>query len=241
MKRLIYISLLICFFSCKKENNCFISAGKETNKTIELNAFHALHVNRFLNVDWIESPDYKIEIIGGKNFINNISSDIIDQCLILKNNNGCQVFREKIDDVKVKVFAPLLDSIEMRGNGKITFKDTLYSNIVIRTIANQGSFDLLIRNDFTRLYMESGSSDFTIKGENRYCDYYNASFAHFYGEEFLIDSLSLNNRGNGITQVHCKSWMQLLQDGTGDLEYWGTPDTIEVKSFTGKGQLIKRD
>ncbi len=241
MKKLIYISFCIFLFACKKENNCFIPAGKESSKIIELGNFNSIHVNRFLNVDWVKSSTYKMEIIGGKNFIDNISGDIAENCLILKNNNGCQVLRENVKDVKVIIHAPLLDSIEMLGNGKITFLDTLKSDIVIRSIANQGSLDLLIKNNFIRFYIESGSTDFTIKGTNRYCDYYNASFAHFYGKDFIIDSLSLNNRGNGVTQVHCARWMQLLQDGDGELEYWGNPDTIEVKSYKGKGQLIKRD
>ena len=241
MKYWLYLSLCLILFSCKKENNCFISAGKEATKVVELDNFQGVMVNRFLNLDWIKSPTYKMEIIGGKNFINNISGEIMDDCLVLKNNNGCEVFRDNLTKIKVKLYSPFLDSIDMRGNGKITFLDTMNSNIVIRTIANQGSFDLLINNEFTRLYMESGSSDFEIKGKNRYCDYYNASFAHFYGKDFIIDSLSLNNRGNGVTQVHCAKWMQLLQDANGDLEYWGNPDTIEVKSYTGKGQLLKRD
>ena len=63
MKQGFYIALFtIYLFSCKKENNCFVPSGKPASETVYLDAFSSIEVNDFMDVNWQESSEYKIEI-----------------------------------------------------------------------------------------------------------------------------------------------------------------------------------
>lgn len=241
MKKLFSILTIgALLLSCKKENNCLIAAGDKTTETVYLEPFSSIQINHFLNVNWIKSSEYKINIEAGDNFVIGVSSEISDGLLTLTNNNGCKMLRRNINDILVTVYCPQIDSLTLKGNGNITFKDTLKSNLVFSSIANQASVELLINNSFTKFYLESGSTDITVKGNNSYCDYYNSGIVHFLAKDFKVDSFRCHSRANGITEIRANSWLHIEQNGNGDINYWGNPTVVNVSSYLGEGKIIKR-
>ncbi len=242
MKKFIYILISLTFFiSCKKENNCFITAGASTTETVYLEPFSSIEINHFLNVDWKESDEYRIKIQGGNNFTLGVSHEITGELLKLVNNNGCKALRRNVDNILITIYSPKIDSLTVRGNGKVTFKDTLKNNLIFNSIANQASVHLLINNNFTRFYLESGSTDITVNGKSNYCDYYNSGIVHFYGQYFQVDSFRCHSRANGITEIRANSWLHIEQNGSGDINYWGNPSDINITSYLGEGKIIKRE
>ena len=242
MKQGFYIALFSIFlFSCKKENNCFVPSGKPASETLYLDAFSSIEVNDFMDVNWQESSEYKIEIEGGENFIPGISYDIAENYLILENNNGCKFMRRNVDDISVTVFSPFLDTLTVRGSGKIVFKDTMRHNLWVNCIANQGTMHLKLNNEFTKFYLESGSNDIHVVGSTRYCNYYNAGIIHFYSKTFETDSFRCHSRSKGITEINAKSWLHIEQNGDSDINYWGNPSVVNVTAYRGNGGIIRQN
>ncbi len=242
MKQGFYIALFTIFlFSCKKENNCLISSGKPASETLYMDAFSSIEVNDFIDVNWQESSEYKIEIEGGENFIPGISYNTTKNFLVLKNNNGCKFMRRNVDDISVTVFCPFVDTLTVKGSGKILFKDTMKHNLWVNCIANQGTMNLKIDNEFTRFYLESGSNDIHVTGSTRYCNYYNAGIIHFYAKTFEVDSFRCHSRSKGITEIIANSWLHIEQNGESDINYWGNPPIVNVTSYSGDGKIISRN
>ncbi|MBK22175.1 MAG: hypothetical protein CMP63_07710 [Flavobacteriales bacterium] len=242
MKQGFYIALFTIFlFSCKKENNCLISSGKPASETLYMDAFSSIEVKDFIDVNWQESSEYKIEIEGGENFIPGISYNIKKNFLVLKNNNGCKFMRRNVDDISVTVFCPFVDTLTVKGSGKILFKDTMKHNLWVNCIANQGTMNLKIDNEFTRFYLESGSNDIHVTGSTRYCNYYNAGIIHFYAKTFEVDSFRCHSRSKGITEIIANSWLHIEQNGESDINYWGNPPIVNVTSYSGDGKIISRN
>ena len=242
MKQGFYIALFTIFlFSCKKENNCLISSGKPASETLYMDAFSSIEVNDFIDVNWQESSEYKIEIEGGENFIPGISYNTTKNFLVLKNNNGCKFMRRNVDDISVTVFCPFVDTLTVKGSGKILFKDTMKHNLWVNCIANQGTMNLKIDNEFTRFYLESGSNDIHVTGSTRYCNYYNAGIIHFYAKTFEVDSFRCHSRSKGITEIVANSWLHIEQNGESDINYWGNPPIVNVTSYSGDGKIISRN
>jgi hypothetical protein len=242
MKQSIFIiTIAIFLFSCSKENNCFVSSGKTTSETIYLDPFSSIEVNDFMNVNWKKSYEYKIEIEGGENFIPGMSYGITKDFLILENNNGCKFMRRNVDDITVTVFCPFLDTLTVKGSGDIIFADTMKHNLWVNCIANQGTMNLKIDNNFTKFYLESGSNDIHIVGATRYCNYYNAGIIHFYAKTFEVDSFRCHSRSKGITEIQANSWLHIEQNGDSDINYWGNPPVVNVTAYRGDGAIIKRN
>jgi len=241
MKKGLFI--LVCaltLLACKKENNCFIPAGKKSSQTTYLDNFSSVTFNYFMDFNWVESNEVKMVVEGGENFIPEISSEITNGNLDISNNNGCKVMRGKVDDITVTLYCPQIDTFTLKGNGKISFKDTIKNDFHFNSIANQGSVELKFNNNFTKFYLESGSTDITITGNNRYCDYYNSGIVHFYAKEFQVDSFRCHSRANGITEIRANEWLHIEQNGTGDIQYWGNPNTVTITSQLGEGAIINR-
>tara|TARA_B100000963_G_scaffold351952_1_gene364369 strand:+ start:171 stop:899 length:729 start_codon:yes stop_codon:yes gene_type:complete len=240
-KSLFIIVILVFLFSCKKENNCFISSGKPASEVIYLDTFSSIEVNDFMSIQWRESSEYKIKIEGGENFISGMSYVVKKDFLTLENNNGCKFMRRNIDDISVTVFCPFLDTLTVQGSGDIIFEDTMKHNLWINCIANQGTMNLKINNNFTNFYLESGSNDIHVVGATRYCNYYNAGIIHFYAKTFEVDSFRCHSRSKGITEISVNSWLHIEQNGDSDINYWGSPNVVNITSYLGNGAIIKRN
>ena len=242
MKKIILIFIFLAtFFSCKKENNCFINGGDIVNKTFNSNPFSGVEINDFMNFNWKKSPEFKVEIEGRENFVSGISNTITEYTLIFNNDNGCKLLRRNVDEITITVFCPSLNTLTLKGSGRIIFIDTLKNDLTINCIANQGSMNLLIDNNYTKFYLESGSTDINIKGSTRYCDYYSSGVNHFYAKTFDTDSFRCHSRSKGITEIKANSWLHIEQNGDSDINYWGNPSTIDVASYLGNGSIINRN
>ncbi|MBO72479.1 MAG: hypothetical protein CMD35_02575 [Flavobacteriales bacterium] len=242
MKKQLTIYIIVLFaLACKKENNCFISSGKSDSQTTDLDMFSSIEINDFMDVSWKKSSEYKVEIQGGENFIPEISHEVNNGKLTLENNNGCKFLRRNVKNISVTVYCPSFDTLSVRGSGEINFQDTIQNNLWINCIANQGSMNLKIKNNYTKFYLESGSNEIKINGSTRYCNYYNSGINHFYAKSFEVDSFRCHSRSKGVTEINVKSWLHIEQNGDSDINYWGNPSIVNITSYLGNGDIINRD
>ncbi len=240
MKKLIYILFPCIFIACKKDNQCFSGPGKESVINEELGEFNSLTINNFMDVYWKQDIENSIQIVGGDNYINQLTCNISQGHLELKNTVNCKFLKKETDRIKITITSPSLDSVTFKGTGLFETLDTIKNYIYIASIANQGSIKLITNNNRVKFYLESGSTDLSLKGKTQYADYYNSGFNHFYAKTWEVDSFRLHSRANGITQIKAKEWLHIEQNGDGDIEYWGNPSFIEVTSYLGNGAIIKK-
>lgn len=239
MKNILLIFITAtALLACKKQNNCFVTKGDVVTKTDTLPSFSSVTIDNGVNVVYYKAANPKIEITTGDNFIDYITYKVVNNELMLKNEIGCKVLRGKFDEVEIKVFSPALNEITLRGNGKISSPDTLRNNFTFNSFANQGSAEFLISNDSTRIFMESGSTDLTLRGTTNYCWFYNFGINHFFGRAFAVNTFRMHNAANSITQATVTNIFLIEQNGDGDIEYWGNPAQVDTNSYQGNGKII---
>ena len=86
--------LLLC--SCNSENaaDCVQNAGDLVRIQVEVPAFSDITVFERLNLVLIDGEEQKVEIESGEFLLNEISATVEGDRLILRNENGCNLFRE---------------------------------------------------------------------------------------------------------------------------------------------------
>ncbi len=241
IKHLIYITLIITAFSCSKDSAC--SKPKGTIVSIEktLENFTGIEALENINFEWVKSSDYKAVVITGENLIDQIEFTIKDGLLTIENQNTCTWLRDDIDEVSIQIHAPSPKLLILRGNGTITSKDTITSDIKIENYANQGSISLSIKNDSTWALLETGSLDLTLEGTANYFYLYNVGYNYVFAKDFISNKCHLNNNSWVTNQVNVTQKLIIENYSIGEIQYWGNPNTVDVTINESNGKIIKMD
>ena len=91
LKKIFYIITLIVLGSCNSEtaNNCFQTAGKMSQIEVELPFFDKVVVHEHISLIITQGDTQKVIVETGENLQNDISVEIINNELVLKNHNTC--------------------------------------------------------------------------------------------------------------------------------------------------------
>ena len=241
IKRNYTLILIALTFACKKENNCIMHSGKSKKIEISTVAFTNIEINDFVDFSWNKSSEYRIEIIGGKNYLPGVNTKLEESTLIIENKNICKFLKANVDNIQINVYCPLIDTLTIKGSGEVIFNDVMQNNLWVNCLVNQGTIKLKLNNNFSKFYLESGSNDIHIKGSSRYCNYYNSGINHFYARNFEVDSFRLHSRSKGVTEIRANKWLHIEQNGESDINYWGTPPEVNITSHLGNGDIIRHN
>lgn len=190
-----------------------------------------------MDIEWHQSPTHYMVITAGENHIDQIEYKVENQILELSNNNKCEWLREKVKEVKIKVYSPTLEKLNFRNNGSFTTKDTIYNDFELDCFVNQGTINLLINNSNSNFSMESGGTDLNVSGYCSNAYLYNLGINHFNGFNFYTNDFHINNGSAGLNNLNVANTLLIEQNGTGDILYKGNP-IITVSSYKGQGKII---
>ena len=102
MKQITIISfiliILLQFTSCKRVP---LSTGEMTTEVRQLEHFSKLKLFNNVNVTIMPCDTFMIEISAGKNLIKNITSEVNNDTLIIKNNNARHKKRNRLQSEKI--------------------------------------------------------------------------------------------------------------------------------------------
>ena len=130
---------LALFFSCKKENacDCFKGRGAPVSETRVISAsFNTLQAFDRVDVYYIQdttSTTCTVKVVTGKNLVSNISIEVVNGALQIKDNNKCNFVRSD-NSVTVYVTAPhilhlIQDGVGNMYSGNIIKEDTITYNV----------------------------------------------------------------------------------------------------------------
>ena len=241
IKIYIYIILIIFSFSNCKDSACTMSNGKTISIEKKLENFSAIKVLDNINLEWVKHNDYKTIINGPENLIDQIELTIIDELLTIENKNTCTWLRDNLNQINIKIYAPSPNLIILRGNGSLTSKDTIISNLKIENYDNQGSINLNIKNDSTWVLLETGSLDLTLKGKSNYFYLYNVGYNYIFAKDFITSQCHINNNSWVTSQVTVTKKLIIEDYSIGEIQYWGKPSNVEVKVNKSNGKITKME
>ena len=244
MKKIIIILVVCVLSSCDSENasDCFQTSGSTVSKTIAVDAFEDILVNRNIELTIKQGDDYEVYIESGENLINDVEVEVTDGVLELTDNNTCNLFRD-YDPTKITITTPTLAQIrsstqfDITSDGVLTFDsiELLSEDFNDSESFNVGDFKLEL--DVTVLNVVSNNiSVFYLSGttESLNVGFY-AGAGRFEGADLIANTVDIYHRGSNDIIVNPQESLTGELVSTGDLISKNTPEIIEIEEkFTGK-------
>ena len=243
-------SCFFFFFSCNSENapDCFQNAGDLVRIEAEVPEF--LNITVFENLDLVikQGDEQKVEIESGEFLINDISAQVEDGRLILRNENGCNIFRE-YGLSTVYVTSPNIEQIRSSTGGLISSDGPLnYPNISLvsesfiepEAETTDGSFDIELENEQVGIVV-NGIAYFNLRGRtNNLSVNIAAGDSRIEAEDLITQNVSVNHRGSNDVFVNPQQRISGVIRGYGDVISVNRPAEVEVEELFN-GRLIFRD
>lgn len=241
----IWAAFFLCsifFISCKKQNDCdcIKSTGSPVSETRAITTpFSTIQSFDKIEVYYIQdttATTATVRVETGKNLLSNISTQVSNGALQIKNLNMCNFVRSN-NDVKVYVTAPHVNYFLQDGVGNIYSANTITEDTLRYNVNNSGDIhlNLNVKWMYGRLY---GVGDVYLNGIAQY------HLTNAAGECF-INAQNLQTiytfvvyKSTGEARVNVSNQLDAEMDYTGNLYYTGSASIINHLG-KGSGQIIK--
>lgn len=240
---LLYSLFFVTACNSEKAGDCLQTAGSITRESRTVPDFSSITVFEYLNLVVRQGPNYSVEVESGANLLNEITAEVIDGRLVLRNENRCNLFRD-YGISTVYVTAPDISEIRS-GTGFLVSSDgpLAYPNLTLvserfndpEAEATDGEFDI----DFagTRLnVLVNGIAYLKLRGT---ADLFNvfiaAGDARIEAQELQARVVELNHRGSNDLFVDPQERIAGVIRGYGDVIGINRPAEVEVTElFNGR-------
>ncbi|MBL0341913.1 MAG: DUF2807 domain-containing protein [Bacteroidetes bacterium] len=241
---LIVFSLLFTVLNsgCKKDSmcNCLKKTGDEITETRNLAPFHSLEMKNNVDVIIVNDTFFSAKITCGKNLIDGIKTEVIDQQLIISNINKCNWLRDFENKFVIEVTVPVLEQVVTRGSGNLYCKDTIRGERLLAESWNgTGELNFLLNYKSAEFKIHTGPADMLAAGKLVDCYVYNAGNGFFKGFETYPDYCLVISKSTGDCEVRAIQKLSVEIEYNGNIYYKGNPAQIE-EAISGKGQLIAK-
>ncbi len=242
--------LLLLLLSCNSENapDCFQNAGDLVRVQVDVPDFSDITVFERLNLVLIQGEEQSVEIESGELLLNEISATVEDGRLILRNDNGCNLFREYgLSTVYVK--APDINEVRS-STGLLISSEGVLNYPDIRLVSESfsentsettsGSFDLQLASQNVQL-LANGIAYFRIRGTAENLNVFIAAGdSRIEAEGLSATSVTVNHRGTNDILVNPQQRISGTIRGYGDVISVNRPEEVMVEE-TFEGRLIFQD
>jgi hypothetical protein len=246
MKKLhLYIIVLFTsLFACEKPSDCIESSGKTVTKEISVQPFKKIKVYKGIEIILTQGLDYKVEIVAGENFIDNIEVKQNGDQLIFKDQTSCNWVRQ-YGQTKILVITPTLEEVysktdrNISSNGVLTFENLSFISFDKDADGESGAGtgDFILNIDNANLQIHNNNvSRFYISGKAQ-----NASFNFYFGDgrieaaNFEAQHMQIYHRGSNDMIVKPIQGVTGILNSTGNLILKNVPPIVEIEElYQGK-------
>lgn len=241
MKKFLVVIVLFWLFSaCEKPSDCVESAGVTTTKEIAVQPFKKLKVYRGIEVIITQGNEYKVEIVAGSNFIDNVEVRQNGDQLIFKDEVSCNWVRA-YGKTKILVTTPTLEEVYSKTDRKISSNGVLtFPNLNFIAMdkdgdgeAGAGTGDFILNLDCENVYIANNNvSRYYLSGRTE-----NAKFNIYFGDgrieagDFTIQNLEVYHRGSNDMTVKPMQKITGTMNSTGNIILTNVPPIITVEEL----------
>jgi hypothetical protein len=243
MMRLAFVfAILVAVSSCKKseDRSCWKTVGDLSTKEINLEPFDKIKLNAHIQYLLVQDSTDKLIIRGGKNLLNFVKAEMVEDVLEISNENKCNFLRDYDQKITVEIhFTNLINihfegSERLWGSGKLKFD---WLTLLIRDGA--GPVDLDFDAQYINTILSHGFGSFKFTGSTNKANFNIRS--NGYGDAFGLvvnDSITVISKTQGNVKVNADGAILKAQtEADGDIMYKGIPSSILFNQY-GKGKLI---
>lgn len=240
-----FLIFLFVFSGCDSEDSpeCLQAPGRIVRQEVFLEPFEKIVVYGKIKVFIEQGVEQKLILEGGENLIGNISAEVEDAQLSLRDLNTCDFFRTTYVPV-VYVRVPNLTYLQNAGNQIIEGVGELnFPQITLRSQNQEKNSEVYTNGDF-KLNLISNVievrgddfSNFYLEGRTKYLlGRLVAGDGRLEAQNLIADDISIFHRGTNKMILNPQQSITGEIRSTGDVISVNRPPVVEVKSFyTGK-------
>ncbi|MTI39357.1 head GIN domain-containing protein [Fulvivirga lutimaris] len=240
MKRLIIILAIITLFGCNSDNapDCLKSAGSEATQVYDLPEFDKMTINNEFKVYLTYGTEKSVSVTAGENLLSDISLEVINGELMVRNNAGCKWVRS-YDFPILEITTDDLNLVEIIGGSEFYSTNTLrYPALFMKSKNSNGLINLDIDmldfgvdgNEITNYYIEGVVTNLNLT--------FSSGDSRFDGGDLLVINAKVIHNGSNDIIVNVTESLTGSIGSTGDLTYVGqAPQFIDV-NITNRGRLV---
>jgi len=241
------ISLLIILLnlnSCKKsdDRSCIKSFGDPVSKIIQFDKIDTLELYDDIQLNLIQDNSNYLEIKDFKNTINFIESNFTNNNLTLSNNNKCKVLRSRKKHPEINLHFDTIHKLKLFGGGALTtYSSWNQDSINIFSEESSSILNLEIKSNDINMYFKNGEIVGSIYGSsaNVYC--YQGKYTNLDLKSLITPHIHFASATTGDVNVYCSDFLHIELWDTGNVIYYGDPDSIYISEDHLTGKLIKGD
>lgn len=233
--------LFSVFISCNRPSapDCFKTAGEPSSRIVSLTeGVSRLEVNDLLVTNVYLSEDERVEVVGPKNLLEEISIDQEADLLRLGNNSTCDWVRDLSIRMQANVYVKSLDGITFNALADLTVHDTLRSPVFdFRSDFGKGDVHLLVDTDSLNVWVNEGLTQVFMHGEARKSGLFNQGHGVMDASDLPANVVLCNNSSINTMRVKALDYLYVEINAGGDVYYSGNPEVDSV--LGGGGQLVE--
>ena len=202
--------------------SCMFKEGIHGNGIVEketrnVPAFNQLDISGTFNVFLSQGETASVTIEADNNIIPIIQTDVDQNKLSVKIENGVKISKSKKSNVYITVTD--LNSLHFNGVG----------NLKCLTDLNLSTVDIY----------NSGVGNMELKGSALVCTMHNSGVGNLNAFDFEVQKLNISNAGVGNVQINAVEELSMSNSGVGNVSYKGDASIKELHS-SGVGKIVKR-
>ncbi len=242
---LILFTFLMVSCNGEKVPDCFQNAGDMVRRPVDVSNFTTITVFENLNVVLKQGDEPLVEIETGEYLLSDVSAEVEDGRLILRNENSCNYVRE-YGLTTVYVTSPNITEIRS-STGLLISSDGVLAYPSLALIAESfnnpeaettdGSFDLNLNATSVSIVV-NGIAYFKLRGTT---ENFNVTVAagdsRIEAENLISENVTINHRGSNDVLVNPQQRLSGVIRGTGDVISVNRPPEVDVEELFN-GRLI---
>ena len=244
------ILFYLLMISCNGENvpDCFRNEGNIVRDEVSVPVFETITVFENIELYLISGTEQKVEIETGEFLRKEVSAEVQDGRLVLRNRISCNFVRD-YGITKIYVTTPDLREIRsssgfpIRSVGTLSVTDiTLISESFINpeTETTDGSFELDLNAQSVRIVV-NGISYFLLSGNTENLNItIAAGDSRIEAEALIAENVTVDHRGSNDIRVNPQQTLSGIIRGTGDVISFNRPAVISVEEIF-RGRLLFED
>ncbi|MBL4577627.1 MAG: DUF2807 domain-containing protein [Flavobacteriales bacterium] len=231
-----FLILLFLALGCSKDkNDCLKSTGEIVFEDRMVQTFKAIRVFNNVNVIVTQGSAYSVTVEAGSNLQGKITTEVVNDTLVLKNENKCNWIRSYKYDINVHVTIVDLTGIEHRGYGDITSTNTItLDNILFRSVGNG---DIYMSIDVDYCYADIHFvGDLQLTGTADAFGLWHSGSGWIRCESLVAQSVFLDSFSSGDCFVQVSDELIATIHEVGSVHYSGSPSLVNL-TVNGSGQF----
>jgi Putative auto-transporter adhesin, head GIN domain len=195
--------------------------------------FHAIDISIAGHVELYQGSTWKVEIEIEETILPYLETEV--------RNGRLDIYFSRhvhdVDDLKIKITAPMIDAIDLNGSGNLIAFDSLSGSKLTVDISGSGDADLRkVYYDELKLDL-SGSGNLQLQGESLKAAMYVSGSGNLNASDCQIKVISVDASGSGDIRCRVSDQLKGNISGSGNVYYDGNPVTdVDV---SGSGRLKK--